>query len=52
MTYKEANIVFKTIETHGQLPKLAKEKAIEALKKQMPKKVIEEKNIYLWSHRS
>ena len=47
MTYKEANIVFKTIETHGRLPVLAVEKAIEALEKQMPKKVVEERNIYL-----
>ena len=38
MTYKEANIVFKTIETHGRLPVLAVEKAIQALEKQIPKK--------------
>ena len=47
MTYKEANMVFKTIETHGQLTVLAVEKAIQALEKQIPKKVVEGKNIYL-----
>ena len=35
------------IEAHGQLPILAKEKSIEALEKQIPKKVITERNIYL-----
>ena len=47
MTEKKAIIVFSTIEAHGPLQILAKEKAIEALKKQIPKKVVMERNIYL-----
>ena len=47
MTYKQAIIVLSMIEAHGMLPILAKEKSIEALKKQMPKKVLMERNIYL-----
>lgn len=35
------------IETHELIPILAKEKAIEALEKQIPNKVVEDKNIYL-----
>ena len=47
MTYKKAIIVLSMIETHGYIPILAKEKAIEALKKQIPKKVLLDKNIYI-----
>lgn len=47
MTYKKAIIILSMIEAHGQLPILAKEKAMEALKKQIPKKVVIDKNIYL-----
>lgn len=47
MTYKNAIIVLSMIETQGYIPEVAKEKAIEALEKQIPKKVIEDKNIYL-----
>ena len=47
MTVKQAIIVLIMIEAHGRLPILAKEKSIEALKKQMPKKVVLDKNIYL-----
>ena len=47
MTYKKAIILLSMIETHGSLSILAKEKAIEALKKQIPKKVVMDKNIYL-----
>ena len=47
MTYKQAIIVLSMIEAHGRVPILAKEKSIEALKKQMPKKVVVDKNIYL-----
>ena len=47
MTYNQAIIVLSMIEAHGQLPILAKEKAIEALEKQIPKKVLTDKNIYL-----
>lgn len=38
MTNSEAIIVLNMIETHGSLPTMAKEKSIEALKKQIPKK--------------
>ena len=47
MTYKQAIIVLSMIEVHGRLPILAKEKSIEALKKQRPKKVLTERNIYI-----
>lgn len=47
MTYKGAIIILSMIEAHGQLPILAKEKAIEALEKQIQKKVVLDKNIYL-----
>ena len=47
MTEKNAIIVLSMIEAHGRLPILAKEKAIEALKKQIQKKVVMERNIYL-----
>ena len=46
MTYKEANIVFKTIETHGLLPVIAVERAIEALEKQIAKKAEYESDGY------
>lgn len=50
MTYKNAIIVLSMIETHELthefIPILAKEKAIEALEKQIPKKVVFDK-IYL-----
>lgn len=41
MTYKNAIIVLRMI------PELAEEKAIEALEKQIPKKVVSDKNIYI-----
>ena len=51
MTYKNAIIVLSMFETHELthefIPILAKEKAIEALEKQIPKKVVVDKNIYL-----
>ncbi len=47
MTYKNAITVLSMIETNGYIPTLAKEKSIEALEKQMPKKVLLERNIYL-----
>ena len=50
MTEKQAIIVLSMIEAHGQIPILAKEKSIEALEKQIPKKVVTERNIYLCPH--
>lgn len=47
MTVKRAINVFSMIEVHGRLQALAKEKSIQALKKQLPKKVVMDKNIYL-----
>ena len=47
MTYKNAIIVLSSIETHGYIQEVAKEKAIEALEKQIPKKVVLDKNIYI-----
>ena len=47
MTYKKAIIVLSMIETYRLSYILAIEKAIKALKKQIPKKVIMDKNIYL-----
>ena len=47
MTYNKAINVLSMIETHGQIPALAKEKSIEALEKQIPKKVVMDKKIYL-----
>lgn len=47
MTEKKAISLLSMIETHGQYSILAKYKAIEALKKQIPKKVVIERNIYL-----
>ena len=47
MTYKQAILILNMIEAHGKLPILAKEKSIEALQKQIPKKVVLDKNIYL-----
>ena len=47
MTYKQAIILLSMIEVHGRPSILAKEKAIEALKKQIPKKVLTERNIYI-----
>ena len=47
MTYKNAIIVLSMIETQGYIPEVAKEKSIEALEKQIPKKVVMDKNIYL-----
>lgn len=47
MTYKNAIIVLSMLETHEFIPILAKEKAINALEKQIPKKVVEDKKIYL-----
>lgn len=47
MTYKNAIIVLSMIEAHELIEELAKEKAIEALEKQIPKKVVEAKNIYI-----
>ena len=44
MTDKKAIILLSMIETHGSLSILAKEKAIEALKKQIPKKVVYDGN--------
>ena len=40
MTEIEAIIVLNMIETHGALPTMAKDKSIEALEKQIPKKPI------------
>lgn len=40
MTESEAISVLNMIETHGALPTMAKDKSIEALEKQMPKKPI------------
>lgn len=50
MTYKNAIIVLSMIETRGYIPELAKEKSIEALEKQIPNKVVNDKNIYLCPH--
>ena len=47
MTYKNAITVLSMIETPGWIPTLAKEKSIEALEKQIPKKVVMERNIYI-----
>lgn len=47
MTYKKAIIVLSMIETHRLSYILAIEKAIKALEKQIPKKVVLDKNIYL-----
>ena len=47
MTYKNTITVLSMIETNGYIPTLAKEKSIEALEKQIPKKVVDDKNIYL-----
>ena len=44
MTYKKAISVLSMIRLNTIL---AKDKAIEALEKQIPKKVVEDKNIYL-----
>ena len=44
MTEKQAVIILSMIEAHGRLPILAKEKAIQALKKQMPHKVVMDRN--------
>ena len=41
MTYKQAIFVV------SMIPELAKEKSIQALEKQMPKKVVMERNIYI-----
>ena len=46
MTEKKAIILLSMIETQGSLSILAKEKAIEALKKQIPKKPEYEANGY------
>lgn len=46
MTYKNAIIVLSMFETHD-ITELAKEKSIEALEMQIPKKVVMDKNIYL-----
>ena len=48
MTYKQSITVLSMIEAHGQLPILAKEKAIEALKKQIPKKVVK---VDIWTYK-
>lgn len=52
MTYKNAIIVLSMLETHELthefIPILAKEKAINALEKQIPKKVVTEK-IYTYA---
>ena len=47
ITYKQAITVLSMIESHGSIPTLAKEKSIHALEKQIPKKVVMERNIYL-----
>lgn len=47
MTYKNAIIVLSGIETQGYISEVAKEKAIEALEKQIPKKVVWDKNLYI-----
>lgn len=47
MTEEKAIIILSMIEAHDHLPILAKEKSIEALEKQIPKKVVMDKNIYL-----
>ena len=40
MTYNEAIVVLNMIETHGALPTMAKEMSINALEKQIPKKIV------------
>ena len=48
MTYKNAITVLSMIEAHGRLPILAKEKSIEALEKQIPKKVVK---VDIWTYK-
>ena len=42
-----SNLILSMIETHGRFPTLTKEKEIQELEKQIPKKVVLDKNIYL-----
>ena len=48
MTVKRAINVLSMIETHGRLQVLAVEKAIEALEKQIPKKVVK---VDIWTYK-